>query len=94
MFNYEISYSITNRYDLQPLRVVGFVKCFADEAKTEEFTQMPFQELGVNLTFADVKAATKEEVTANIEAVVLPILDKEEIQERLTEIYDLYMLGL
>lgn len=94
MFYYEINYSITNRYDLNPLRIVGFVKCFADEAKTEEFTQIPFVQLGVDLAYADVKGATKAEVTANIETVVLPLMETEEVQTKLEEDYEIHMLGL
>jgi hypothetical protein len=93
MFFYEVSYSITNRYDLNPLRVVGYVKCFTDEAKTIEFTQIPFSELGVNITYSDVRAATKEEVTANIEAVVLPMLETEDVQIKLQENYEIFTLG-
>lgn len=94
MFYYNVEYSITNRYDLNPLRVVGFVRCYSDEVKTEEFTQIPFSELNVNLNYQDVKADTKEGVTANVEAVVLPLMQQDNVQAKLQEDYEINQMGL
>jgi hypothetical protein len=93
-FYYSIEYSITNRYDLNPLRVVGHTKCFADVDLTQQFTEIPFSELGVDLSYQDVKASTKDEITANIEAVVLPLMEAENVQAKLQEAYEIYTLGL
>lgn len=94
MFYYTINKSITNIYDGQPLRIVGNVSVFNDEAKTDLLTQIPFSEIGVNLSVSDCPTTTAEEFNAFVEEKALEGINQPEIQNKLLEVQTLHNLGL
>lgn len=94
MFYYTIEKHITNIYDANELRIVGHVKCYGDEAKTQLLTELPFGNLGVTISVAECPKGSKEEFDAYIEEKVLEAVNKEEIQSKLTEIKMLKDLGI
>lgn len=94
MFYYTVNKSITNIYDGQPLKVVGNVSVFNDEAKEQLLTQIPFTEIGVNLSVSDCPTTSKEDFDSFIEQEALSAINQPEIQVKLTEVQTLYNLGL
>lgn len=97
MYYYELIKQVTNIYDGNPLRVVGFVRVFTDEAKTVALTELPFNALGINesqLLVSNLPHSTAEEFNSAIEAIIMPLVDSAEIQAKLDEIKTLKDLGL
>lgn len=94
MFYYNVNKSITNIYDGQPLRIVGNVSVFTDEAKTSLLTQIPFSEIGVNLSVSDCPTTSKGAFEIFIEEKVLEGINQAEIQAKLEEVKVVQDLGL
>lgn len=94
MFYYTVNKNITNIYDGQPLRVVGNVSVFEDEAKTTLLTQIPFSELGVNLAVSDCPTDAADNFNGFIEQKVLEGINQSEIQAKLHQVQQIYNLGL
>jgi hypothetical protein len=94
MFYYQINKSITNIYDANPLRIVGFVRVFIDEAMTQPLTDLPFNELGIYLSFSDLNVTTTEEFDTELSRIVIAEVEKENIQTKLNEVKKAFDLGL
>jgi hypothetical protein len=94
MFYYIVNKQITNIYDGQPLRITGRVSVYNNESKTDMLTEIPFTEIGVNLSVADCPTTSKEEFESFIEQKALEGIDQPEIQNKLTEVKTLHDLGL
>ncbi|KOC32556.1 hypothetical protein [Clostridium botulinum] len=91
---YTINKSLTNRFDTNPLRIVGFVEVFNDKEKNKKLTDISFNELEINLAFADCPHESKETFDKFIEDKVKTGLQKEEIQDKIKEIETAADLGL
>lgn len=91
---YTVEKNITNIYDGQPLRIVGHVDVYADEAKTVLLTEMPFSEIGVNLLVSDCPTDTAENFNNFVESKALEAINQPEIQAKLEQIKAVYDLGL
>jgi hypothetical protein len=94
MFYYTINKQITNIYDGQPLRVVGNVAVYNDETKEQELTQIPFSEIGVNLSVSDCPTTSKVDFDSFIDQEALTAIEQPYIQNKLIEVQTLYNLGL
>ena len=94
MFYYTINKSITSIYNALPLRIVGNISVFEDEAKTVILTQIPFSEIGVNLAVSDCPTTSKEDFDNFIEQKALEGINQPEIQSKLEQVKLVHDLGL
>ena len=91
---YEIEKKVTNITDSQPLRVVGFIKVYSDEAKTDYLTEFSNNELGLNISVSECPVDTIENFDTYVDNQFISAVEEPEIQSKLQEIVVLKSLGL
>ena len=91
---YEIEKKVTNITDSQPLRVVGFIKVYSDEAKTDYLTEFSNNELGLNISVSECPVDTIENFDTYVDNLFISAVEEPEIQSKLQEIVVLKSLGL
>jgi len=94
MFYYTVNKSITNIYDGQPLRIVGRVNVYEDEAKEVLLTEIPFSEIGVNLSVADCPTTSATDFNNFVEGKALEGINQPDIQAKLEQVKLVHDLGL
>ena len=93
-FFYNVKYETTNRYDGNPLHVVGRVEVFNDEAKTIKLTEIPFSNLGLYIEVSECPIESKEVFEEYINVRALQSINEYSIQVKLLELKNLYEIGL
>jgi len=94
MFYYTVIKLITNIHDNLPLRVVGKVEVYTDEAKQELLTEIPFDKIGVNLSLSDCPTDTAENYNNFVDQKALEGINQAEIQAKLEQVKLAKDLGL
>lgn len=94
MFYYNVNYHVTSAFDINPLMIVGFVQVYTNEAKTDYLTDMPFNALGLYITFAECPQDTVENLTAYVTDKANTAMNIAEVQDKLNTILVAKNLGL
>lgn len=95
MFYYDVDKKVTNITDNQPLKVVGTVIVYTDEAKTEKLTEFSCNELGLTKIYiSDCPIDTVENFNNYVDGLFLNAVNQADVQTKLKEVANLKVLGL